>query len=75
MRERFHFEMKGKTMTADRRDFLKKTALLTLGAALPNVLESASAKSTEKNVLPDVSWRKLPRWRGFNLLEKFNGRN
>ena len=26
-------------------------------------------------MLPDVSWRKLPRWRGFNLLEKFNGRN
>lgn len=26
--------------------------------------------------LPDASWEKLPRWRGFNLLEKFNvGRN
>ena len=67
--------MKGKTMTADRRDFLKKTALLTLGAALPNVLDSASAKYAGTKPLPDVSWRKLPRWRGFNLLEKFNGRN
>ncbi len=27
------------------------------------------------SVLPDATAQKLPRWRGFNLLEKFNGQN
>lgn len=53
-----------------RRDFLK-TALLTTSAALTGRTAGAASQ-------PDTSQlsRKLPRWRGFNLLEKFNaGRN
>ena len=42
------------------------TASLWIGVA-------AAAGAAE---LPDASWQKLPRWRGFNLLEKFNvGKN
>lgn len=47
-----------------RRDFLKQTATLAAAALLPNVV---SAQET----LPMPTWQKLPRWRGFNLLEKF----
>jgi endoglucanase len=53
-----------------RRDFLK-TAALTTGAAL-------AGRTVEAVPQPEASplSRKLPRWRGFNLLEKFNaGRN
>jgi len=53
-----------------RRDFLK-TAALTTGAAIVG-------QTAECAPQPDPSplSRKLPRWRGFNLLEKFNaGRN
>ncbi|HCE42735.1 MAG TPA: glycoside hydrolase [Lentisphaeria bacterium] len=28
--------------------------------------------SGEERILPDASWDKLPRWRGFNLLEKYH---
>lgn len=47
-----------------RRDFLKTAAA---ACVLPNVVSAASAMSE----LPMPSWKKLPRWRGFNLLEKF----
>jgi endoglucanase len=53
-----------------RREFLK-TAALTAGAAMTGRIVEAAAQ-------PDASAlsRKLPRWRGFNLLEKFSaGRN
>ncbi len=35
-------------------------------------LSSAGLILTAGNKLPDPSWNKLPRWRGFNLLEKYH---
>ena len=53
-----------------RRDFLK-TAAATTGAAIVAQIAEAAPQS---EAIP--LGRKLPRWRGFNLLEKFNaGRN
>jgi len=53
-----------------RRDFLK-TAALTTGTVLTGRMVAAAPQPEA----PPLS-RKLPRWRGFNLLEKFNaGRN
>ena len=53
-----------------RRDFLK-TAALTTGAAIVGQTAEAAPQPD-----PSPLSRKLPRWRGFNLLEKFNaGRN
>ena len=54
-----------------RREFLKKATALTVWAVagFPSVPKGdAMAKKT----LPEPSPAKLPRWRGFNLLEKFN---
>ncbi len=52
-----------------RRDFLK-TAALTAGAAM-----TGQAAQPDPQPGPPT-YEKLPRWRGFNLLEKFNaGRN
>ena len=62
-------------MPANRRDFLKRTALLGTFAALPEVLSSEAAGKNADPPMPKASWKKLPRWRGFNLLEKFNGQN
>ena len=50
-----------------RRDVLKLG--LAAGLYFPLLAEAAEKK------LPDATYVKLPRWRGFNLLEKFNGRN
>lgn len=36
----------------------------------------AAGIASAQTELPEPSWDHLPRWRGFNLLEKFNvGRN
>lgn len=43
-----------------RRDFLKKSSLLTVGFGL-SMHQSSPASTMAKN--------KLPRWRGFNLLD------
>lgn len=63
-------------MPENRRKFLKSTAFLTAGACLPNLLNvsqtAAQNLSEPSPALPKANWRKLPRWRGFNLLEKFN---
>ncbi len=50
-----------------RRLFLKTS--LTAAAGLPQ-LSPVAAEATGA-VLPDPKPNKLPRWRGFNLLEKF----
>jgi endoglucanase len=50
----------------NRREFLTTTSLAGAGLALA----SASAAAP----LPEPSAQKLPRWRGFNLLEKFIAR-
>ncbi|HWA87967.1 MAG TPA: cellulase family glycosylhydrolase [Opitutus sp.] len=52
------------TTPIDRRDFVKGLSLVA-GAAVLGV------PSARADVLPEVSAQKLPRWRGFNLLEKF----
>ena len=53
-----------------RREFLKTAALGTAAAIVGRVAEAAPETKTAQLA------RKLPRWRGFNLLEKFNaGRN
>ena len=49
----------------NRREFLKKASALTIAsAALPTL-------STQAAELPAANAKRLPRWRGFNLLEKF----
>jgi endoglucanase len=51
----------------NRRDFLKTTAGAALLCASPALVSSAAQA-------PVISHSKLPRWRGFNLLEKFTKR-
>jgi endoglucanase len=51
-----------------RRDFLKGLSLAA-AASLIDVRGASSAKPAP--ALPDATAAKLPRWRGFNLLEKF----
>ena len=53
----------------NRRDVLKwGLASLTAGTCM-HVSQAQPPK------LPDAAYNKLPLWRGFNLLEKFNGQN
>lgn len=49
----------------NRRTFLKVSA----GALATGVAGCATPQAGRK--LPDATWQQLPRWRGFNLLEKF----
>ena len=55
-----------------RREFLAKTVatavLATSGTKSPSSRADTAIPNTE---LPDAAWNRLPRWRGFNLLEKF----
>jgi endoglucanase len=55
-------------MNSSRREFLKAITAAGLGAA-------ASVAGADGTALPEASASKLPPWRGFNLLNKFNGRN
>ncbi len=57
-----------------RRAFVTRALASGLGAGLLGPQAVGRAGATEAP-LPDPSAAKLPRWRGFNLLEKFNGRN
>ncbi|MDR2704717.1 MAG: cellulase family glycosylhydrolase [Planctomycetaceae bacterium] len=55
-----------------RRDVLK----LGLASGLAGLSSfSANVRAEEKKLLQGAKYDKLPQWRGFNLLEKFNGRN
>jgi len=56
-------------MNASRRAFLKTIAVAGLNA------RASAASFADEPALPDASASKLPAWRGFNLLNKFNGRN
>jgi len=49
-----------------RRELLAMTGKAVLGMA---AMEGMAAP---KRTLPEATPEKLPRWRGFNLLEKFN---
>ncbi|MCX7425919.1 MAG: cellulase family glycosylhydrolase [Planctomycetia bacterium] len=56
-----------------RRDFLKTTASAAVLAGLPlrARAQEPAAEQASKKTLPEATARRLPRWRGFNLLEKF----
>ncbi len=61
-----------------RRDFLKTVPALSAGALLSTRAHSEEAAQAVENPaasLPAVSAAKLPRWRGFNLMEKFTLRH
>jgi aryl-phospho-beta-D-glucosidase BglC (GH1 family) len=51
----------------NRRDFIKFSVAAAATAAFVRDNYAAPTRA-----LPDATARKLPRWRGFNLLEKFN---
>lgn len=65
----------------DRRTFIKKgtSALTTIPLFLSSNLSFSApdliVPKKQVGNLPHVTSSKLPRWRGFNLLEKFNGTN
>ncbi|MDD3470252.1 MAG: cellulase family glycosylhydrolase [Thermoguttaceae bacterium] len=55
-----------------RRDFLTKTAAVAVLATHGmGMWSGASSMADSDTLLPDAAWNQLPRWRGFNLLEKF----
>jgi endoglucanase len=56
-------------MNTSRRQFLKTMTAAGLGAA------AFPAAGADSPPLPEASASKLPPWRGFNLLNKFNGEN
>lgn len=57
-----------------RRDFLKWSAA-TMAAGMATPVSLGEAAEMSESPLPMPSWQKLPRWRGFNLLEKFIRQN
>ncbi|MBI3852487.1 MAG: cellulase family glycosylhydrolase [Verrucomicrobia bacterium] len=54
-----------------RRQFLRSTAVALAGCATAMSAADLSSASGQKKVLPTPTASRLPRWRGFNLLEKF----
>lgn len=57
----------------DRRQFLRLTAASAAACAFTAVAAGEPAPQSAGRTLPDPSAARLPRWRGFNLLEKFVG--
>ena len=57
-----------------RRNFLSHTAAVGAGLGIASLM-CDHLPAAAANELPDPSPGKLPRWHGFNLLNKFNGRN
>ncbi len=54
-----------------RRDFLKATICSAAASCTSPVLGRAETQSTDRDAGREL-WRKLPRWRGFNLMEKLD---
>jgi endoglucanase len=52
----------------ERRNFIKTTIFAGAALNIPGIMSSAS---TQGIYSPDISYNTLPKWRGFNLLEKF----
>ena len=65
---RYRASIRGMTPPIDRREFLKG---LSAAAAMGLVSGAAGAVPFTGPALPAPSHSRLPRWRGFNLLEKF----
>ena len=57
-----------------RRRFLSRAVAAGAGLGVGGLARSGMFAAT-KAELPEPSPKKLPRWYGFNLLAKFNGRN
>lgn len=57
-----------------RRQFLNRATVATVAVGCASVPPHPAAAATPPS-LADPTPARLPRWRGFNLLEKFNGRN
>jgi endoglucanase len=57
-----------------RRSFLSHAVAAGAGVAVLGTPPPRLSAAEQKR-LPDATAKKLPPWRGFNLLEKFNGRN
>lgn len=51
-----------------RRDFLKTGVAVGATLGMSGLISSTFVKNT---TIPDINYNTLPRWRGFNLLEKF----
>jgi endoglucanase len=64
----------GPPVRPSRRLFLSGSAAAAAGFCFP-VGDQRAGEIQEERKLPEPSAARLPRWRGFNLLEKFNGRN
>ena len=64
-------------INSSRRSFLKQSSLVALTAPFLHstrlLIASDVADATSETREP--FWKKMPIWRGFNLLEKFNGSN
>jgi len=58
-----------KNTTIDRRGFIKSTAAATVLGAVGMGCEGKKKQQTE--AIKDLTAHSIPRWRGFNLLEKF----
>ena len=64
-----------KLPTLNRRSFLQQTSLAAAACASGLTAVAAESVSGRKpGPLPEPTPAKLPRWRGFNLLEKFTAR-
>lgn len=55
----------------DRRQFLRLTTSAATACAVSAVAAAEPATESSRQKLPEPSTARLPRWRGFNLLEKF----
>ncbi|MDO5308070.1 MAG: cellulase family glycosylhydrolase [Planctomycetia bacterium] len=60
------------TTSSSRRDFLRYSAAFLSSSALLHTTPACISQTTSKSELPEPKWFALPRWRGFNLCEKFN---
>ncbi len=59
------------TKRLTRRRFLRSTAAAVAGGAATISWAELSSTSAQREALPTPTTSRLPRWRGFNLLEKF----
>ncbi len=51
-----------------RKDFIKTSMIAVTGLQIPGIIVSSQTQKIESS---DINYNSLPKWRGFNLLEKF----